>query len=157
MLDDLLVLVGVGAALFLFQQFAGIYAVVYYSTAVFRSAEIASDVAASALVSASNVFGTVIASSDGQTRKEKSSNHCWNGRIFLRKGCFNVAAVIVIHMEDPGPLLWHASRRWDCSLRLIIFSWCWSGACSFASGIVCFQDQSKSSGSIAWHALGKLR
>lgn len=55
--------VSVGAALFLFQQMAGINAVVYYSTAVFRSAGIQSDVAASALVGASNVFGTAIASS----------------------------------------------------------------------------------------------
>ncbi|CAM8997944.1 unnamed protein product [Rhodiola kirilowii] len=63
--------VSVGAALFLFQQFAGINAVVYYSTAVFRSAGIASDVAASALVGAANVFGTMIASSlmDRQGRK----------------------------------------------------------------------------------------
>lgn len=49
--------VSIGAALFLFQQFAGINAVVYYSTAVFRSAGISSDVAASALVGAANVFG----------------------------------------------------------------------------------------------------
>nr|VDD33604.1 unnamed protein product [Brassica oleracea] len=55
--------VSVGAALFLFQQFAGINAVVYYSTSVFRSAGIESDVAASALVGASNVFGTAVASS----------------------------------------------------------------------------------------------
>lgn len=63
--------VSVGAALFLFQQMAGINAVVYYSTSVFRSAGIASDVAASALVGASNVFGTCIASSlmDRQGRK----------------------------------------------------------------------------------------
>lgn len=63
--------VSVGAALFLFQQLAGINAVVYYSTSVFRSAGIASDVAASALVGASNVFGTAIASSlmDKQGRK----------------------------------------------------------------------------------------
>lgn len=63
--------VSVGAALFLFQQLAGINAVVYYSTSVFRSAGIASDVAASALVGASNVFGTCIASSlmDRQGRK----------------------------------------------------------------------------------------
>ncbi|PKA63545.1 Plastidic glucose transporter 4 [Apostasia shenzhenica] len=63
--------VSVGAALFLFQQLAGINAVVYYSTSVFRSAGIASDVAASALVGASNVFGTAIASflMDRQGRK----------------------------------------------------------------------------------------
>ncbi|KRH01730.1 hypothetical protein GLYMA_18G295300v4 [Glycine max] len=48
--------VSVGATLFLLQQLAGINAVVYYSTSVFRSAGITSDVAASALVGASNVF-----------------------------------------------------------------------------------------------------
>ncbi|KAK4346785.1 hypothetical protein RND71_033124 [Anisodus tanguticus] len=63
--------VSIGAALFLFQQLAGINAVVYYSTAVFRSAGISSDVAASALVGAANVFGTTVASSlmDKQGRK----------------------------------------------------------------------------------------
>ncbi|XP_030952608.1 plastidic glucose transporter 4-like [Quercus lobata] len=63
--------VSVGAALFLFQQLAGINAVVYYSTSVFRSAGIASDVAASALVGTANVFGTAVASSlmDRQGRK----------------------------------------------------------------------------------------
>ena len=44
-------------AMFLFQQFAGINAVVYFSTQVFRSAGITSDVAASALVGAANVIG----------------------------------------------------------------------------------------------------
>ncbi|KAK7394166.1 hypothetical protein VNO78_14686 [Psophocarpus tetragonolobus] len=63
--------VSVGVTLFLLQQLAGINAVVYYSTSVFRSAGIASDVAASALVGASNVFGTIVASSlmDKQGRK----------------------------------------------------------------------------------------
>lgn len=63
--------VSVGAALFLFQQLAGINAVVYYSTSVFRTAGVASDVAASAAVGAANVFGTMIASSlmDKQGRK----------------------------------------------------------------------------------------
>ena len=53
----LVAVVSVGATLFLLQQLAGINAVVYYSTSVFRSAGIASDAAASALVGASNVFG----------------------------------------------------------------------------------------------------
>ncbi|KAK4776237.1 hypothetical protein SAY87_024198 [Trapa incisa] len=63
--------VSVGAALFLFQQLAGINAVVYYSTSVFQSAGIESDVAASALVGAANVLGTTVASSlmDKQGRK----------------------------------------------------------------------------------------
>jgi len=53
----LVAVVSVGATLFLLQQLSGINAVVYYSTAVFRSAGISSDVAASALVGASNVLG----------------------------------------------------------------------------------------------------
>ncbi|XP_042499773.1 plastidic glucose transporter 4 isoform X2 [Macadamia integrifolia] len=63
--------VSVGVALFFFQQFAGINAVVYYSTSVFRTAGITSDVAASALAGAANVLGTAIASSlmDRQGRK----------------------------------------------------------------------------------------
>lgn len=63
--------VTVGMALFLFQQFAGINAVVYFSTQVFRSAGITNDVAASALVGAANVAGTTVASGmmDKQGRK----------------------------------------------------------------------------------------
>ncbi|CAL5192912.1 unnamed protein product [Lathyrus oleraceus] len=64
--------VSVGATLFLLQQLAGINAVVYYSTSVFRSAGITSDVAASALVGASNVFGTLIASSLMDRKGRKS-------------------------------------------------------------------------------------
>ncbi|KAM7520259.1 hypothetical protein LguiB_019221 [Lonicera macranthoides] len=64
--------VNIGMALFLFQQLAGINAVVYYSTSVFRSAGIASDVAASALVGASNVFGTTVASSLMDKKGRKS-------------------------------------------------------------------------------------
>ncbi|BBG99544.1 plastidic GLC translocator [Prunus dulcis] len=54
-----------------YRKLAGINAVVYYSTSVFRSAGITSDVAASALVGAANVFGTAVASSlmDRQGRK----------------------------------------------------------------------------------------
>ncbi|XP_024974889.1 plastidic glucose transporter 4-like [Cynara cardunculus var. scolymus] len=64
--------VSVGASLFLFQQLAGINAVVYYSTSVFRSAGVASDVAASALVGAANVFGTMIATSLMDKKGRKS-------------------------------------------------------------------------------------
>lgn len=64
--------VSVGAALFLFQQLAGINAVVYYSTSVFRSVGIASDAAASAFVGASNVFGTAVASSLMDRKGRKS-------------------------------------------------------------------------------------
>ncbi|CAK8542632.1 unnamed protein product [Lathyrus sativus] len=64
--------VSIGATLFLLQQLAGINAVVYYSTSVFRSAGITSDVAASALVGASNVFGTLIASSLMDRKGRKS-------------------------------------------------------------------------------------
>ncbi|KAK9118208.1 hypothetical protein Scep_016301 [Stephania cephalantha] len=64
--------VSVGAALFLFQQLAGINAVVYYSTSVFRSAGIESDVAASALVGAANVFGTLVASTLMDKKGRKS-------------------------------------------------------------------------------------
>lgn len=64
--------VSVGVALFAFQQLSGINAVVYYSTSVFQSAGITSDIAASSLVGASNVIGTVVATylMDKQGRKK---------------------------------------------------------------------------------------
>jgi sugar porter (SP) family MFS transporter len=49
------------AGLFVIQQFAGINAVVYFSSAVFREAGIASDTLASAAVGAINVAGTAAA------------------------------------------------------------------------------------------------
>ncbi|CAI5530029.1 unnamed protein product [Closterium sp. Naga37s-1] len=49
-----------GMALFAVQQFAGINAIIYYSSSVFRSAGIQSDVAASALVGLANVLGTAV-------------------------------------------------------------------------------------------------
>lgn len=62
----------IGSFVFLFQQFAGINAIIYYSSAVFRKAGIASDVAASALVGLANVLGTGVASGlmDKQGRKK---------------------------------------------------------------------------------------
>jgi Na+/melibiose symporter-like transporter len=62
----------IACALFVLQQFSGINAVVYFSTTVFRKAGVASDIAASALVGAANVFGTVVASAlmDSQGRKK---------------------------------------------------------------------------------------
>lgn len=52
-----------GCMLFLFQQFAGINAIVYFSSSVFRQAGITSDALASAAVGATNVLGTVVAAS----------------------------------------------------------------------------------------------
>jgi sugar porter (SP) family MFS transporter len=51
----------VGAVLFLLQQFSGINAVIYFSTRIFGEAGVASGAAASALVGAVNVAGTVMA------------------------------------------------------------------------------------------------
>lgn len=64
--------VSVGIVLFAFQQISGINAVVYYSTSIFQSAGIASDIAASSLVGAANVIGTVVATylMDKQGRKK---------------------------------------------------------------------------------------
>jgi MFS family permease len=72
MLEHLRMLVGVTFSADVTVKFAGINAVVYFSTNVFRSAGIASDVAASALVGAANVIGTAVASSlmDKQGRKK---------------------------------------------------------------------------------------
>ena len=50
--------VTIGAALFAFQQFAGINAVFYFSSTVFRKAGMTSEVAASVLVGVVNLLGT---------------------------------------------------------------------------------------------------
>ncbi|KAJ7518339.1 hypothetical protein O6H91_21G064600 [Diphasiastrum complanatum] len=99
--------VGVGAALFLFQQLAGINAVVYYSTAVFRSAGITSDVAASALVGAANVLGTAVASSlmDKQGRKK-----------LLITSFFGMAvSMLVLSLA----LSWHALEAYSGTLAVL--------------------------------------
>eukprot|EP01018_Ginkgo_biloba_P002308 Gb_38332 [translate_table: standard] len=54
--------VSTGAALFLFQQLAGVNAVVYYSGCLFRSLSMPYSIAAGVLVVASNVIGTIVAS-----------------------------------------------------------------------------------------------
>ncbi|PSC75514.1 Plastidic glucose transporter 4 [Micractinium conductrix] len=51
----------VGALIFVFQQFSGINAIVYYSSAVFEKAGVQSGALASAAVGATNVLGTVVA------------------------------------------------------------------------------------------------
>lgn len=51
------IVVAIGAALFAFQQFAGINAVFYFSSTVFRAAGMTSDVAASVSVGAVNLLG----------------------------------------------------------------------------------------------------
>ncbi|MEW5301739.1 MAG: hypothetical protein WDW36_004577 [Sanguina aurantia] len=51
----------IGVVLFALQQFAGINAIVYFSTSVFRTAGVVSDTAASAAVGVTNVLGTIVA------------------------------------------------------------------------------------------------
>ncbi|KAI7836406.1 hypothetical protein COHA_009737 [Chlorella ohadii] len=51
----------IGVMLFLFQQFSGINAIVYFSSSVFEKAGIQSGALASAAVGATNVLGTVVA------------------------------------------------------------------------------------------------
>lgn len=53
----------IGLLLFAFQQFAGINALVFFSTSVFRQAGVTSDTLASLAVGATNVLGTLIAAS----------------------------------------------------------------------------------------------
>ncbi|KAG2436948.1 hypothetical protein HXX76_006464 [Chlamydomonas incerta] len=53
----------IGVLLFAFQQFAGINALVYFSSSVFRQAGVTSDALASAAVGATNVLGTLVAAS----------------------------------------------------------------------------------------------
>ena len=50
----------IGAALFAFQQFAGINAVFYFSSTVFRKAGMTSDMAASVMVGVVNLLGTFV-------------------------------------------------------------------------------------------------
>lgn len=49
--------VAIGAVLFAFQQFAGINAIFYFSSTVFKSAGVASDVGASVAVGVVNLLG----------------------------------------------------------------------------------------------------
>jgi MFS family permease len=53
--------VAIGAALFAFQQFAGINAVFYFSSTVFQAAGVTSDVAASVSVGAVNLLASCLA------------------------------------------------------------------------------------------------
>jgi MFS family permease len=55
------IVVAIGAALFAFQQFAGINAVFYFSSTVFRAAGMTSDVAASVSVGAVNLLASCLA------------------------------------------------------------------------------------------------
>lgn len=51
----------IGVALFLFQQFSGINAIVYFSSSVFAKAGVGSEALASAAVGVTNVLGSVVA------------------------------------------------------------------------------------------------
>ncbi|GMH43045.1 hypothetical protein BSKO_10967 [Bryopsis sp. KO-2023] len=53
----------IGCALFLFQQFSGVNAIVYFSSKVFQDAGMSSATLASAAVGATNVLGTIFATS----------------------------------------------------------------------------------------------
>lgn len=68
--------VTIGMLLFVFQQCAGINALVFFSTSVFRQAGVQSDTLASAAVGATNVIGTIIAASlmDRAGRKQLLGN-----------------------------------------------------------------------------------
>ncbi|GAX75105.1 hypothetical protein CEUSTIGMA_g2549.t1 [Chlamydomonas eustigma] len=67
----------IGLLLFVFQQFAGINALVYFSSSVFRQAGVASDTLASLAVGTVNVLGTLVAASiierSGRTTLLKNS------------------------------------------------------------------------------------
>eukprot|EP00201_Polytomella_parva_P016169 CAMPEP_0175050930 /NCGR_PEP_ID=MMETSP0052_2-20121109/7518_1 /TAXON_ID=51329 ORGANISM="Polytomella parva, Strain SAG 63-3" /NCGR_SAMPLE_ID=MMETSP0052_2 /ASSEMBLY_ACC=CAM_ASM_000194 /LENGTH=628 /DNA_ID=CAMNT_0016315159 /DNA_START=128 /DNA_END=2014 /DNA_ORIENTATION=- len=65
-----------GCLLFLFQQFAGINALVYFSSSVFQEAGVANGALASAAVGATNVIGTLLAMSliERLGRKQLLSN-----------------------------------------------------------------------------------
>jgi MFS family permease len=56
-------LVAIACSLFLFQQFSGINAIVYFSSSVFKDAGVGSETLASAAVGLVNVLGTLLAAS----------------------------------------------------------------------------------------------
>ncbi|XP_047969814.1 plastidic glucose transporter 4-like isoform X2 [Salvia hispanica] len=117
--------VSVGAALFLFQQFAGINAVVYYSTSVFRTAGIKSDVAASALVGVANVIGSTVAISlmDKQGRKSLLITSFAGMRNYCRHYSYKFVAFWsrnVLHLCVSVSLL---SKGASMLLLSLTFSW----------------------------------
>jgi MFS family permease len=79
-------LVAIACSLFLFQQFSGINAIVYFSSSVFKDAGVGSETLASAAVGLVNVLGTVVAASlmDKAGRKCASALLVSPTRLFVR-------------------------------------------------------------------------
>lgn len=98
------------------------------------------------------------------------------------EGCFNVAALFEFFLEGPSSIFRDTCCSWNCSvsdvcrqlilivslsdnnqhvlflieqLCVVLFTWCWSCTCTSSSRDFCLQNQSKSSGFIFGHALGK--